>query len=113
MSDFDDAVGDMVTDLLVEAGVSATYLRGTTSTTMTLRMSRQQPEYAETSDSHSIEVQVVDFIGLTTAFPYDPPKSGDKIKVGSEVFELLPDQDERCFRVISPQMMRVHTKQVK
>ena len=82
MSDFDDAIGAMTLDLLVEAGGSFVYVRGNTSTTITLRKSTLQPEIIEGGNGTLIEVRPVDFIGMTTSLPYDPPERGDVIVGG-------------------------------
>jgi hypothetical protein len=112
MSDFDDAIGSMTTDLLTEAGGSFVYLRGNTSTTITLRKSQQRSEFIEAGNGIITEVRPIDFIGLTTAFPYDPPERGDRIVGGGMTFELQPGVGEKVFRRISQQMTRVHTKQI-
>jgi len=113
MSDFDDAIGEMTIDFLVEAGTSCVYRRGNTTATITLRKS-QQPSYQIDSGNGSlIEVTPVDFVGLTTALPYDPPERGDRITIGSTAFEVQPTTSEKVFRRISQQMTRIHTKQVK
>ena len=112
MSDFDDAIGDMTTDMLVEAGVSCVYIRGNVTTTITLRKSRQQSMFMDAGNGQQIEVRPVDFIGLTSAVPYAIPLRGDRIKCGSLSYEVQPSVSEKVFRMISPQMMRIHTKQV-
>lgn len=112
MSDFDDAIGDMVEDLLTEAGGSFLYLRGTTTTTITLRKSVLPSMFLEPEPGLQIEVRPVDFIGLTTALPYDPPERGDRIIGGGVTFEVMPTTSEKVFRKISEQMTRIHTKQV-
>ena len=113
MSDFDDAIGDMTIDLLAEAGGSFVYLRGNSATTITLRKSTLVPEVIEGGNGTLIEVRSVDFIGLTTAFPYDPPERGDVIVGGGIRFEVQPPAtSEKVFRRISPRMTRVHTKQI-
>lgn len=113
MSDFDDAIGDMTSDLLTEAGTSCVYRRGTTSTTITLRKSSQQSFFMDAGNGQMIEVRPVDFIGLTSALPYDPPEKGDLIISGGDRFEVQPTTSEKVFRRISPQMTRIHAKQVK
>jgi hypothetical protein len=113
MSDFDDAIGDMVGDLLLEAGGSFTYLRGATSSTVTLRKTSQQSMFMDAGNGQVLEVRPVDFIGLTSALPYDPPEKGDMIISGVSRFEVQPTSSEKVFRQISPQMTRIHTKQVK
>ena len=113
MSDFDDSIGTMTLDLLVEAGSSCVYRRGNTTATITLRKSQQASFQIDSGNGSLIEVTPVDFIGLTTAFPYDPPERGDRITVGDSVYELQPTTSEKVFRRISPQMTRIHTKQVK
>lgn len=113
MSAFDDAVGDMTTDLLTEAGSSCVYIRGNTSTTITLRRSEQPSFSIESTDGSLTEVRPVDFIGLTSALPYAEPLRGDRIKCGSEVFELSVIGDGKVFRQLSPQMTRLFAKRVK
>lgn len=112
MSDFDDAIGDMTTDLLTEAGGSFVYHRGSTSTTITLRKSTLPSVFMEAGNGVQIEVKPVDFIGLTTAMPYDPPERGDRITGGGLIYEVQPTVSEKVFRRISQQMTRIHTKQI-
>lgn len=113
MSDFEDAIGDMATDFLVEAGSSFVYRRGSTTSTITLRKA-QQPSYQIDSGNGSlVEVTPVDFIGLTLSLPFDPPERGDRISAGGMIYEVQPTISEKVFRRISPQMTRIHTKQVK
>jgi hypothetical protein len=113
MSDFDDAIGEMTDDLLTEAGGSFVYRRGSVSTTITLRKSSQQSFYMDAGNGQMIEVRPVDFIGKTSALPYNPPEKGDLIISGSERFEVQPTTSEKVFRRISPQLTRIHAKQVK
>lgn len=112
MSDFDDAIGDMTTDLLTEAGGAFVYLRGNAASSLTLRKSTLQPQQMEAGDGMVIEVRPVDFIGLTIDFPYTEPLRGDRIKGGGLTFEVQSQTGEKVFRMISPQMIRIHTKQV-
>lgn len=112
MSDFDDAVGDMTTDLLAEAGASMKYLRGNASATVTLRKSVQPVYQIDSGNGSLIEVRPVDFIGLTSALPYDPPARGDRLIVGGETFEVQPTVSETVFRRLSSQMTRIHAKQI-
>lgn len=112
-SEFDDAIGDMTSDLLTEAGGSYVYVRGNTSTTITLRKSSLAPEVIEGGNGTLIEVRPVDFIALTTALPYDPPERGDVIVGDSMRWEVQPPPtSEKVFRRISQQMTRIHTKQI-
>jgi hypothetical protein len=111
MSDFDDAIGDMVEDLLAEAGESYIYLRGAASTTITLRKSQQRGMMLEAASGMLTEVRPTDFIGLTSDFPYDPPERGDRIVGGGKTYEVQPGIGEKVFRRISEKMTRVHTKQ--
>ena len=112
MSDFDDAIGDMATDLLAEAGGSFVYLRGTSKTTVTMRKSNLAPMILEAGNGTQIEVFAVDFILLTSDLPYGDPQRGDQIKSGGLTWEVLPTTSEKVFRRISDQMTRIHTKQV-
>lgn len=105
-------IADMTSDLLTEAGESFVYLRGTTTTTITLRKSVLPSMFLEPEPGIQIEVRPVDFIGLTTALPYDPPERGDRIIGGGLTFEVMPTTSEKVFRRISQQMTRIHTKQV-
>ena len=112
MSDFDDAIGDAVDDLLTEAGVACVYIRGNETTSITLRKSTLQPVVIDNGSGHLVEIQPVDFIGKTITLPYDPPIQGDRIKVSGETFEINPVITEKCYRRISPQMTRMHCKKV-
>ena len=112
MSDFDDAIGDMTEDLIAEAGEPYVYIRGNVTATVTLRKSAQQSQFLDAGNGQQIEVRPVDFIGPTAAMPYAIPLRGDRIKGGGVVYEVQPTVSEKVFRVISPKMMRIHTKQV-
>lgn len=112
MSDFDDAVGDMATDLLAEAGGSFVYLRDNVTTTVTARKSVMAPILIETVSGNTIEVRPVDFLMLTADLPYPIPLKGDQFKAGGLTWEVQPTTSEKVFRQISPQMTRIHTKQV-
>lgn len=113
MSDFDDAITDMTEDLLAVAGSSFLYVRGNVTATVTLRKTSQQSMFMDAGNGQVLEVRPVDFIGLTSALPYDPPEKGDMIISGVSRFEVQPTSSEKVFRQISPQMTRIHTKQVK
>ncbi len=113
MPDFDDAIGDMVDDLLTEAGRSVTCLRGGVAAgTITMRKSPQPSQYIDNGNGGLIEISPVDFIGKTSELLFDPPLRGDQFVVAGETFEVLPTVGEKVFRRISPQMTRIHTKQV-
>ena len=112
MSDFDDQITSMVTDLLAETGRSFIYRRGSESATVTLRMSRRQSTTVETQGGHVMEVHPVDFIGLTASMPYTFPRTGDVIVDGETEYEVLPTVSEQVYRLINDNMIRIHTKQV-
>jgi len=112
MTDFDDAIGDMCADLLLECGVSCVYSRGTTDTTVTMEKSSMPPMYVDSGTGSVIEVQPVDFTALTVSLPYDPPLRGDRIAVNGLTYEVQPTTGEKVFRRISPQVTRIHTKQI-
>jgi hypothetical protein len=111
MSDFDDAIGDMTTELLSEHGSSCVYRRGNVSSSVTLRMSTLQPVQID-SGGQVLEVRPVDFIGLTIQLPYTTPEPGDRITLGTGVYEVQTLLSEKVFRQISPQMTRIHTLRV-
>jgi hypothetical protein len=112
MSDFEDAIGDMVSDLLAEAGGSFFYFRGSERTPVTFRKSVLTPMIIDTGNGTLIEVRPVDFICLTSDLPYAVPLRGDQIRSGSLTWEVQPTTSEKVFRQISDQMTRIHTKQV-
>ena len=113
MSDLDDAVGEMAEDLLVTAGRTVTYYRGGVAAgTPTMSKQSQPSLYVDNGNGGLIEVSPVDFVVKTSALPFDPPLRGDRLVVGGETFEVLPTVGEKVFRRISPQMTRIHTKQV-
>lgn len=111
-TDFEDAITDMTTELLAEAGSSFVYIRGTTTTTITLRKSVGQSVIMDLGNGAQIEVRPVDFIGLTTALPYDPPERGDRITGSGLTYEVQATVSEKVYRRISQQMTRIHTKQI-
>jgi hypothetical protein len=112
VSDFDDAIGDMVSDLLNEAGGSFTYFRGSTGTAVTLRKSNRMPVVIDAGNGTMIEVHAVDFIGLSAEMPYAVPLRGDRIVGGGETFEVQPSTGDKVYLKTSPKMIRIHTKQV-
>ena len=69
MSDFEDAIGDAVDDLLAEAGVACVYIRGNETTSVTLRKSTLPPVVIDNGSGHLVEIQPVDFIGKTITLP--------------------------------------------
>lgn len=109
---WDADISDAASDLLTEAGGSFVYIRGNQTTTLTLRKSVQQPMLMDQGNGHILEVRPVDFIGLTTALPYDPPERGDIIKGGGMTFEVVPTTGEKVFRRITQTVTRIHTKQI-
>ncbi len=112
MSDFDDDIGDMTTDLLAIAGESFVYRRGSSSTTVTLAKSAGSPMVMTAADGNEIEVRPVDFKGLTSALPYAVPLQGDRISGGGKIYEVNPSAGDKVFQILSPQMIRIHTKLV-
>ena len=112
MSDFDDAIGDMTEDLLTEAGGSFVYRRGSVSTTITLNMQKQPSELIEVGGIQ-IQIHPIDFKGLTSSLPYDPPMKGDIITGGGKRYEVQPTTSEVVHRRISPKMTRIHAKQIE
>jgi hypothetical protein len=60
-----------------------------------------------------VEVQPVDFIAITISLPYPIPVRGDRITGGGVTYEVQPPagSDVVFFRK-SPQMTRIHTKQI-
>jgi hypothetical protein len=109
---FESAVSDLTSSLLAFAGESCVYIRGSVSTTVTLRRSTLPPQYMDTGVGQISEVRPVDFIGLASAFPYAIPLAGDRITCDGKRFEVTPTTGEKCFRQITPTMMRIHTKQI-
>lgn len=113
MSALEDAVGEMADDLLDEAGRSMTYFRDRVSAgTVTMSKHQQQSQYIDNGQGGVIEITPVDFLAKTSTLPFDPPLKGDKIVDGTATYEVLPTVSEKVFRRISPQMTRIHTKQV-
>jgi|AntAceMinimDraft_10_1070366.scaffolds.fasta_scaffold45908_3 hypothetical protein len=112
MSDFDDAIGDMTQELLTEAGSSCVYHRGATSTTIVMRKSAQQPMLIDNGDGIIVELRPVDFICLTLTFPYAEPVRGDQITLSGSTYEVQAMNSEKCYRIISDQMLRIHSKKV-
>lgn len=109
---FEDAATIATQALLAFAGESCVYIRGASSTAITLRRSSLAPQYMDTGNGLIVEVRPVDFIGLTSALPYDTPEAGDRITCDGKRFEVTPTTSEKCFRRITPTMTRIHTKQV-
>ena len=117
MSDFDDAIGDMVDDLLTEAGSSWTYRdapgTGSADATVTARKSVLPPFSFEGGPGHIVEVRPIDFIMKTSALPFGEPVRGQRLLSATETYEVWSLNGEKCFRQISPQMTRIHTKRIE
>jgi hypothetical protein len=109
---FEAATTTLTETLLAFAGESCIYIRGASSTTVTLRRSTLPPQYMDTGVGQISEVRPVDFIGLASAFPYAIPLAGDRITCDGKRFEVTPTTGEKCFRQITPTMMRIHAKQI-
>ena len=112
MSDFDDDIGDLASDLMDEAGDSFDYWRGTTKTVVTMAKSQLPSDYIDDGTGGVTEVQQYNFKCPTSSLPYAIPKQGDRIIGGGETYELNPTTSEKVFRQLSPQMTRLHTKRV-
>ena len=109
---FEDAVTFATQALLDFGGESCVYIRGASSTAITLRRSTLTPQYMDTGTGQIVEVRPVDFIGLTSALPYAVPQAGDRIVCGGNRYELTPTTGDKVFRQITPTMTRLHTKLV-
>ena len=109
---FEDATTTLTETLLAFAGESCVYIRGASSTTITLRRSTLAPQYMDTGTGQITEVRPVDFIGLAVSLPYAVPLAGDRITCGGSRYEVTPTTGEKCFRQITSTMIRIHTKQV-
>lgn len=109
---FEDAVADMTEELLAFAGESCLYVRGASSSTLTLRRSQQRPQYIDSNNGSILEVRPIDFIGLASSFPHDEPRAGDRIKCAGRWFEVAPMMGEKVWRKITPTMLRIHTKEI-
>ena len=109
---FEDAATIATQALLDFAGESCVYIRGASSTAITLRRSSLAPQYMDTGNGLIVEVRPVDFIGLTSALPYAVPQAGDRIVCGGNRYELTPTTGDKVFRQITPTMTRLHTKLV-
>lgn len=112
MSDFEDAIGDMTDTLLEEAGLSCLYIRGNDTATLTMRRSTSRPQFIDNGQGHVLEVRPVDFICRTSALPYAIPQAGDIIRCDGVRYELQSVGGEKVFRQQSPQMTRLHTRQI-
>ena len=109
---FEDATTTLTETLLAFAGESCVYIRGASSTTITLGRSTLAPQYMDTGTGQITEVRPVDFIGLAVSLPYAVPLAGDRITCGGSRYEVTPTTGEKCFRQITSTMIRIHTKQV-
>lgn len=113
MSALDDAIGEMVDDLLDEAGRTVTYLRdGVSAGSVTMSRQQQPGQWIDAGNGGLVEVVPVDWVAKTADLPFDPPQRGDRLIDGDEAFEVSPTTGEKVFRRLSPQMTRLHTKQV-
>ena len=112
MSDFDDAIGEMVNDLLAEAGESVTYFRGTSSHTVTARRAAGRSQFVDLGNGQVMEMKPVEWIMLQADLPYVTPLAGDVIMASGQRYELQPFAGEKVFRQTSPQMVRLHSKAI-
>lgn len=110
MSDFDDAIGDAVSDMLAEAGSDFSYIRDGESTTVTLRKANQPSAFIEV-DGVQIELISTDFIGLAAELPYSIPRKGDRITDGTTTWEVQPTVSEKPYRMLADQIIRIHARQ--
>lgn len=108
----DDGITRMMSLLTQFSGTEAVYIRGNATTTVTLRKCVQPAIQLDTGTGHIIEVSPVDFLGSTSTLPYAEPVKGDRIKVGSETFEVDPVVGNTVYRRVSPALTRIHTKKV-
>lgn|GEM_PF-1143954 len=112
MSDFDDAIGEMVEDLLAEAGQTVTYFRGVESHSVTARKAAGRTQFVDLGNGQIVEVRPVDWILLQADLPYPQPQAGDVILSAGLRYELQPFAGEKVFRQTSPQMVRLHSKMI-
>jgi hypothetical protein len=112
MTDLSDAVEDMVGDLLEINGANFSYIRNGVTTTVSLSMQRQPSFQVPNGIGGYIEVTPIDFVGLTSSLPYDPPLSGDRLVASGQTYEICPTVSEKVYRRLSSGMTRLHTKQV-
>lgn len=112
MSGFESAVTSMTETLLAFAGESCVYLRGSSSATLTARRSTLPSQYLDSGNGSIVEVRAVDFIALASAIPFAVPLPGDRITCAGKRFEVAATTGEKCFRQITPTMIRIHTKEI-
>lgn len=108
----DDDVADMAEDLVAEHGRDLVYSRGDKSHQFRGYVSRQAPITIESESGHYIEVISVDILTLTASLLMGEPLKGDRIQFGDDIYEVQPTTNLKTFRVISPEMTRIHTKKI-
>lgn len=113
MADFLDAgVSIGLDELLRLAGSECVYIRGNATTSITMRRS-QLPPLVVDNDGQLIELRVIDFIARTADMPYSEPLAGDRIKFSDgTMYEVNRLGSDKCFRITSSSMIRIHTKLV-
>lgn len=112
MSDFDDDVGDMTSDLLEYAGDSYTYrdVNHGRSAAITLVKSSPPSFQIDNGNGLLIEIRPVEFKCLTSDLPFGNPVKGQRIERSGNVWEIQPTTSEKVFYQMSPQMTRIHAK---
>lgn len=115
MSDFDDDVGAMASDLLVAAGDAYTYRNGAGGAVATVTAVKSSPPsfQIDNGDGLLIEVRPVDFKMKTSDLPFGNPVKGQRFERLGSVWEVQPTTSEKCFYQQSPQMTRIHTKLIQ
>lgn len=112
MSLMDDDVAEGLEDVLSEIGTACVYIRAAATSSITLSKRLQPTQQVQTTTGHIVEITPVDFVGLTNDFPYDPPLKGDRIKIGSEIYEVQPTLSNAVYQRLTPKVTRVHTKRI-
>lgn len=110
----DADVTEMLDDALSESGVECLYIRGTATAAITQALVRSQgPQLVELGTGAVMEVVRHDVIMRTNALPFQEPEADDLIKVGGSQYLVKQYGSEKVYRKLSPQLLRIHTVQVK
>lgn len=100
---------------MAEDGESVTYTRGATSLTITAVRGRIKQPANLTNDRTTVNASDMDFLidPAVLAFATAEPLKGDRITVGSEVYEVMPTvSGEQCWIPCDDygHLIRVHTR---
>ena len=114
MSDFDEDVSIGIESFYIEAGDEYVYRTapGGDTATVTAVKSTLTPYQVDNGNGLLIEVRPEDFKIRVDDLPFGLPAKGQRFERDGIVWEVNPTVSEKCFRILSPSMVRIHTKRI-